>query len=262
MKKPRSWIAALFNRDARQKPVDAAPADRTARAEILDAARGFAIVMMIAYHLCYDLNHFGMVNIFMYTPFWARYKVFGLTIFVGVSGMSMALAARRGMRPGPALKRIGLLALCALAITAGSLFIDPDRFIFFGAIHFFALAGLAGLPFLRLLWPNLVIGMLLIALGAFYQSPLFDHPLLQWTGLVSQLPDSGDYFPFLPWFGVFLVGIFTGKILMNEPILFRPIGVPGAGILDALGRHSLVIYVVHQPLLMGTLWLVRTLFLA
>lgn len=243
--------------------VDAGTATGTGahrRSDAVDAARGFAIFMMIFYHLCYDLDHFNVMNIFMYTPFWNNYKIFGLSIFVSVSGMSMVLAARGGIRMKSFLKRFAVLVVCALAISIGSLFINPDRFIFFGAIHFFAVASLLGILFVRAYWLNLIIGSVVIFLGATYQHTVFDHPFLQWTGLMTFKPGSDDFFPFFPWFGVFLVGMFAGKSFMTREFLYATIRVPGIGALNLVGRHSLAVYIVHQPILMGLVWTVRFLF--
>jgi uncharacterized membrane protein len=83
-------------------------------------------------------------------------------------------------------------------------------------LHFFLLASLLGLAFMRLYWANLGLGSLLVLAGITLQHPLFDQPGLQWVGLMTHKPITEDYVPLLPGFGVFLLGMFLGKSFLRS----------------------------------------------
>lgn len=222
----------------------------TVRFDLPDAVRGLAVVLMMVFHFCFDLSDFGYARFDFYNdPFWLNARVFIVTLFVGVSGVSLALASRRGINWQRFWRREAVLLGCAALISVGTYAMLPQAWIFFGILHFMALATIAAIPFLRLGKVNLLLGIGLIALGVWVSHPFFDTPLLQWFGLMTYKPVTEDYAPFLPWFGVFLVGIVMGNYLPSEAFfayslrqyaLFRP--------LLWLGRHSLLVYMLHQPI--------------
>ena len=90
-----------------------------------------------------------------------------------------------------------------------------------------------------------------------YQSGWFDAPGRRWIGLMTHKPPTEDYVPLLPWFGVVLLGLFAGPRIIG--FARRTAGVLNRhGLVRGLalaGRHSLIIYLLHQPLLIGTLFL-------
>jgi uncharacterized membrane protein len=144
-----------------------------------------------------------------------------------------------------------------LLVSIGSYVVFPQSWIFFGVLHHIAIASLLGLAFLRFDSANLLIGGALIALGVFMKVPLFDASAMQWIGLMTHKPITEDYVPLLPWFGVVLVGMFVGHRLMPsrlESVASRPI-LPGERLLALMGRHSLLLYMVHQPIFLALLYL-------
>ncbi len=215
---------------------------------------------MIAYHFCFDLNHFGVIQQnFNREPFWLAARGFILTSFLALVGISLALTAQHGIRTAAYVKRLALIALCAVAVSAGSYVLFPATWIYFGVLHFIFVAGIAGLPFVRLRWSNLILGIALIAAGVFLAFPLFDQPWLNWIGLMTQKPGTEDYVPLLPWFGVLLLGLFAGKRLLAGRLAGWVHRWRGAGPLGRslkwMGRHSLAVYMLHQPVLIGILYL-------
>lgn len=227
----------------------------------VDAVRGAAIALMIAYHLCFDLVYFGVLSIdFNHSPFWLGLRSLIVSLFLGVMGMSLTLAARHGLRRRPTLRRLALLLASAGLVSLGSYLLFPASMIFFGVLHFIVVASVLALPFVRFYWINLVAGIGLIVFGLIYQSELFNQPWLQWIGLMTYKPVTEDYVPLLPWFGVVLLGVFSGKAIYERgPIpafaRWRPARAPGE-ILTWAGRHSLMIYLLHQPVLLGGLYLI------
>lgn len=229
------------------------------RYQLIDILRGIAIVLMVFYHFCYDLTYFHLAQFDFYRgPFWLNLRTLIVSLFLGLVGVSLVLAADHGINKRRYFKRLGLLVLFALAITISSYFMFPGRTIVFGILHFIAFASVAGLLFVR--WPmaSLVMGVGIIVLAQIFQHRIFDQAWLHWLGLMTHKPATEDYVPVIPWFGVVLIGIFLGHCLQRRPGLqfVRTFQLHGtlAGGLALAGRHSLLIYMLHQPILLGLLW--------
>jgi uncharacterized membrane protein len=236
------------------------PSPAAARYPIIDAVRGAALLAMFVYHFCFDLNYFGVIHQdFNHDPFWLTARTSILSSFLLLVGVSLALATRRGIRWRAFLRRLGLVAGCALLVSISSYLMFPRSWIFFGVLHHIALASLLGLAFLQLDWANLLLGLVLIGLGAFAQLPAFDAPAFQWIGLMTHKPITEDYVPLLPWFGVVLLGIFAGKRFatsrgIDQIRAWQP-RTASSRLIALAGRYSLLLYMVHQPVFIGALHL-------
>lgn len=230
------------------------------RYDLLDALRGTAVVLMIAFHFCYDLNYFGLAQFDLYTaPFWLHARTFIVTMFVTIAGISLYIANQKGVGRG-FWKRAGLLLLCSTLISVSTWFLFQASWIFFGVLHFMLVGSLLAVPFIHKgIIINLVLGVVLIIMGNTLSFSLFDQPFLQWFGLMTHKPFTEDYVPLLPWLGVLLVGMWLGSLWVKNPLLHhnltKKIGYP----LLWLGRHSLFVYMVHQPILFGLFWVVLSL---
>ena len=234
------------------------------RIPALDVARGAALVAMFAYHLVWDFAHFGYID--ARTPFSPDMQLFSYVIassFLFISGLSLALARRRPFDWRVYWMRLALIAGAAALVTAASWLLFPDALIFFGILHCIAAASLLALPFLFLPWPAaLAGGALAAALPQFVTSRAFDTPALIWSGLGVAIPVSNDFRPLLPWAGALLFGLAAGLAMQRHGgfnILRRVSGSSAPARLLAFGgRHSLAIYLVHQPvffaLLTASVW--------
>ncbi|MCB1534422.1 MAG: DUF1624 domain-containing protein, partial [Rhodoblastus sp.] len=234
------------------------------RIPALDVARGAALVAMFAYHLVWDFAHFGYMD--ARTPFSPDMRLFSHVIassFLFISGLSLALARRRPFDWRVYWMRLALIAGAAALVTAASWLLFPDALIFFGILHCIAAASLLALPFLFLPWPAaLAGGALAAALPQFVTSRAFDTPALIWSGLGVAIPVSNDFRPLLPWAGALLFGLAAGLAMQRHGgfnILRRVSGSSAPARLLAFGgRHSLAIYLVHQPvffaLLTASVW--------
>ena len=231
----------------------------SSRYQLIDILRGVAIGLMVFYHFCYDLEYFRLASFdFSHAPFWLNLRTLIVSLFLGLVGVSLVLAAERGINRRRYFKRLGLLVLFALAITINSYYMFPGRTIVFGILHFIAFASVAGLLFVR--WPrtSLVVGVGLIGLNLVFQHRFFDQAWIHWVGLMTHRPATEDYVPVIPWFGVVLIGIFLGHLLQRGTALqfvrtWQVQAAPARGLALA-GRHSLLIYMLHQPVLFGLLW--------
>ncbi len=132
----------------------------------------------------------------------------------------------------------------------------PASWIWFGVLHAIAMSLLLARPLVRHPALALVIGVAVIAAGNLYADARFDNRALGWIGFMTAKPRTEDYVPLFPWTGVLLLGIAAGHALVRKE--FRPIAwaeqLPRW--IAWLGRHSLATYMVHQPLLLGLLYLV------
>jgi uncharacterized membrane protein len=238
------------------------PATGVSRFALVDMARGLAVLLMCAYHFCYDLNYFGIARLdFQHDAFWRGSRTLILTLFLGIVGVSLYLSAATGFRWRAIARRLLLLLLCSGAVSLGSYVLFPHRWIYFGVLHFIALASLLGLAFVRLGRFNALLGAALIAAGIEVGNPWFNRPWLQWVGLMTYKPPTEDYVPLLPWFGIVLLGLVVGDLLYGRKrapdFARRDYPSPPARVLGFLGRHSLVIYMTHQPMFMGMLYLLH-----
>lgn len=237
--------------------VSAQPTHKSPRLAIIDAGRGIALFLMFAYHFCFDLSYYGFVSIdFNNTPFWLGARTFIVTLFLLLVGISLQLANASGIRWPATWRRVATIGVAAAGVTIASMLLFPRSYIFFGILHFIALASLLGLPFLRYRWLTLATAIGVLLLDLTFSSPLFNQPLLQWFGLMTYKPFTEDYVPLLPWFGAVLLGIFIGSWMVQVQHQFsRWQGNSGAWSLTRMaGRHSLLLYLIHQPILLGLLY--------
>ena len=243
------------------KPADAAaaPAGRLAG---LDVARGLTIVWMVFYHLVWDLTFFGVLAIDLLGDFvwWVQPQII-TTLFLLWVGAGLALAAAGGVPVRRYLRRTGWIALAALGITAATMVAFPQSYIFFGVLHCITAASLIGLAVRPLPgWALAALGTAFVLLPRLDWPALFDRPALIWLGLGDRVPLSNDFVPLLPYAGAMVFGLLLGRRLARGPADRGP-QAPGTGRrwLAWMGRHALILYLVHQPVLLGALFAVHHL---
>jgi uncharacterized membrane protein len=249
----------LSRRHARRHPSTRAAAHpRThapARIAAIDALRGGALCLMFVYHFSFDLRYYRVIaSDFEHDPFWLGFRALIVASFMALVGISLVLADRAGATTAHFWKRIGIIAACAVAASVASYLVFPRTFIYFGILHCIAVASILAWPTVRKPLVALVIGVALIAAGLAYSDPLFDARAFSWLGFTTHKPATEDYVPLAPWAGVVLIGVAAGHALARAN--FRPLSqlANAPRWLRFLGRHSLVVYMVHQPILLGALW--------
>ena len=224
------------------------------RVSSVDVLRGSAIVLMVIYHILFDIYLFGMADIDLYgLPLVLFQRLIG-GMFLLLVGVSIVLSEKRNQEGYiHHARRAGKLALIALLITAVTWIYPHEGFIRFGIIHMIALSTLIAPLFLRLGKLNIILGILIILAGL--QIHYTDIDYLFWLGLIRYDYMAYDHYSMVPWFGMVLIGIELGKKID----LWKDI-VPKNALLSFLGRNSLAIYLIHQPLLIGALLLSARIF--
>jgi len=230
------------------------------RYQMIDLLRGIAILMMFSYHFSFDLHYYGfIVQDFYNSAFWVYYRSLIVSLFLLLVGVSLHLATAKGIKTASYFRRLGLLLFFAGLVSITTYLQFAERMIFFGILHFIAVASILALAFTRFYWFNLITGIAMIVLALSVQHVFFDQPLLQWFGLMTHKPLTEDYVPLLPWFGVVLIGLFLGKFIYqnNSMPLFQNWHSHHIAVrtLTFAGRHSLLIYMLHQPVFMGLLYI-------
>jgi len=225
----------------------------------VDAARGSAVVVMIAYHLFYDLDYFGAYPQDMLAGAWFVVNRVFASLFLLLVGVSLTLSrSRLDGSHFPKYLRRGLRVFgLGLLITATTYLVLDSGTIVFGVLHCIGLSIILAYPFIGRKNLSLVLGLVLIAAGFLVRNVRMDGYALVWLGVQPTVFYTLDYFPMLPWFGVVLVGVFAGHSLFPEGR--RSIEVPDIAKNPAvrltayLGSRSLWVYLLHQPVLIGLL---------
>jgi uncharacterized membrane protein len=244
----------ILTKSGRGPDTERSATGKTGRFWEVDAARGVAILMMVVYHFTYDLYAFGGYDVDAVSGFWARFADATASLFLFLVGVSLAIVhARSGGGFRKYLFR-GLRILgYGLVLTAVFLAFGMG-IVAFGILHLIGVSIILAYPFLNLKYANLLLGVLIFGAGLYLQAG--DPTGSAWLLPLGVVPEGWimpDYRPLLPWFGVVLIGLFFGNVVYGDgrrpgsipdpaPTLSRP--------LLPLGRNSLVIYLVHQPVMM------------
>lgn len=226
----------------------------------LDLARALALVAMAVFHFTFDLELFGFAAPgTTMLPGWRWLAFLTAGSFLFLVGVSLWLAHGQGIRWRGYWRRLAMIAAAAAAITVVTFLAIPDAFIFFGILHCIALSSLLGLAVLRLPAAVLIaLGAAVLWLPQAVRFEALDAPWFWWTGLQATGVRAVDYVPIFPWFGPVLFGIAAARLMARAGAWERLARWQAPGLLRALawpGRHSLAVYLAHQPVLVALVWL-------
>jgi uncharacterized membrane protein len=236
----------------------------TPRLAIIDALRGFAVAQMIVYHFIYDLNYFGWVRLRMLIDHpWVGWRTAIVSQFLLLAGVSLVLRVTYKPAWSDFWKRWLQIAGAAALVSAGSWLVFGPRFIWFGILHFIAVALVLVRPLVLLGAWNLALGAGALAVGLLYADAAFNPAPLNAIGFVTRKPLSEDYVPLFPWVGVVLIGAGMGSLWARRGFsLAAPLAALNNSpprVLVLLGTWALTVYLIHQPILMGVLWVLTKL---
>lgn len=221
------------------------------RYDIIDIYRGFAVFLMIIFHFTYDLAIFKYVALTFkkhQDPFWWFLPRIIVFLFMLSMGMSLYLVHYPQVKWKPFGKRLLKLLFFAIIISVTTYYLFPKRWIYFGTLHSIAVCSILAIPLLRAnKYFNLVLGL-----------GLFSHAIITGKSIPFwMLPHASmDYIPPFPWLGAVAIGIFLVKHELHT------FDIPQnfiTRILKYLGKYSLRIYLLHQPILYGLVYLFNRL---
>lgn len=250
----------------------------------IDFLRGCAIILMVGFHWMVDRN-FLYGNSFGVSPLvLSLWQMVTAGLFLLLAGVSLTLhrdqpektvqivclsqqhcnLPPRNVIPWNLFRCNlwrhrnlwrGLIILgWGLLITVITRLFLPKEYIIFGILHLIGMAVLISQPLLHLKTWNLALGIMVIGLGIYLGSQRVPFPWLLWAGFIPDNFASIDYFPLFPWYGAVLIGIFLGNTLYgNERRNFTLKDPPQCKAIQwlcFLGRNSLLIYLIHQPVLL------------
>ncbi len=241
---------------------------KPSRVHLLDELRGFIIIFVVVYHLLFDLTVLfpaGMDD-WMFDPWMNNLRDGFVAVLVLISGIS-CLYSHSNLRRGFKTFAFGMV------FTVVTYLFMPSELILFGILHFFGccmmLYALLEKPISQVpVWLGAGVCILLFFLtkdiyygkiglfGYTVNMPAFFYgkPLLFPLGFASAGITSSDYYPMMPWAFMFFAGAFLGRIIRKgkAPVWFYSSHLPW---LAKIGRHTLLIYLVHQPILYSILYL-------
>jgi len=232
---------------------------RLSRIPLIDLARTAALAGMVAFHVTYDLILFDLIpRAYAASNFFYYHARVVAGSFLVLAGLGLWLSHGQGIRWPAFWRRFALVAAAAALVTVTTRVAMPEYYVYFGILHAIALFSLLGLAALRLAAPITVLIAAGFIAGSFYlPGPQFDAPMLRFLGLGTQPAQTIDFEPIFPWFGAVLLGVALGQIGTKLGLWARLAGTLSGRWGDTLswpGRHSLVIYLIHQPILMGLIW--------
>lgn len=241
------------------------------RLRFLDGYRGIMILSVALYHGLYDLVYmFGISMPWYSSPAADAWQEIMCCSFILIAGLSNSFTRKPFFR---ALKLLG----CAAVLTLVTWVAMPDYIVVFGILHCLGVMSLVTIPVSRLLkrasGGRLVLLTVIFALvflltfslyrgkiggfGMYLHLPsvLYESSWLFWLGFPSPAFSSSDYFPLIPYGFLYLAGCSLGALGSKEGFPRWMYTFSFGRVLEWLGKNSLWIYMAHQPIIYGVLWL-------
>lgn len=229
------------------------------RYNFIDNIRGLALINMIAFHIIYDLVYIFGENYSLYPSiFSVIWQTLIAITFIITSGISYNFGKKNS-------RKFIILFIFAAILSVFTGFFMKDEFIAFGIIHFLAFGTLFLLIFdnlLKHIHPyigiplNLIlfISTMFISKGyinliidkIFLPQSIYDLNFLFWLGFPGDNFFSADYYPVIPWIFILLTGYFIGQLILRKKVKMKK---KSYNPISFLGRHSLIIYMIHQPII-------------
>jgi uncharacterized membrane protein len=236
----------------------------------IDMLRGLAIFLMIFGHILWDLDYFGL--------FPMNYAVYSLLqktvppLFFLLVGISIIVNKKKAEEKpffneniyykNLILRGLKVFSL-GMILTIGSLIYIPEKAVIFGVLHCIGVSIILTALFLKFKTSALPFSLLILFSGTFISQFVFEKPtffhLMVGLHQTNVWMYTIDYFPLIPWFGICLLGVVIGDFLysgskrrfhMPDLSKYKPVII-----FQWLGKHSLIIYLVHQPIIGGVLLL-------
>jgi len=234
----------------------------------LDMVRGLAILLMVFGHVLWDLDYFGIIpmNNWIYSMLQQTVP----PLFFLLVGIGLVVSKKKIENKSPekqnlffkilfkrGLKVIGI----GMLLTLFSLLFLPETPVIFGVLHCIGTSIILSIPFLKYKEYSLLVGVVILLIETELAKINFSNPSIFHLIIGMQPAEvwkyTVDYFPLMPWFGICLLGIVIGDILycgdergfrMPNIEKYKPVKL-----FSWAGQHSLAIYLIHQPIIAGTI---------
>ncbi|AET70637.1 putative membrane protein [Desulfosporosinus orientis DSM 765] len=210
----------------------------------IDVLRALAIILMVLFHFVYDLREFAAININYESPLWFVIGKASALIFIFISGLASGLSrspVRRGL----------IVFLLGMVVSVVTYLALADMYVRFGILHFLGVAMIL-FPLLNTLSSPLllILSGLAALLGFLLNKIVLRTSLLIPFGVIYKNFSTVDYYPLFPYISVTILGILAYRhyYARRDKRLFK-LEVRSKSI-RWLSRHSLAIYLVHQPILL------------
>ena len=203
--------------------------------------------MVVIYHFGYNLSEIFDMNINFFNPFFNALQKIGVSLFILLSGIASNYSENN-------LKRGIKLFIIALLLTLVTYLFNNDYYIKFGILHFLGIAIILYHFYRHASYQELfAILIFAIFITGYVQTTTVHSPYLFWLGLYNRSFVSADYVPLFGFLTVFIIGNILGKYLKAKKWYFNKLK---ANIFTFLGRHTLLIYLIHQPIIIAILYLI------
>ena len=234
---------------------------KTKRIIGIDIFRGWAILLMVIFHFSFDMQYFNIIDFqIQNSMFFTWFRFLIVSMFLLTVGMSLQLTHQVKINWSNLKKRAFYLGIASILVTVSSYIIFPNRWIYFGILHFILIASFMVLPLLNR--PYLSLTLAVTSFIAFHLNILNMHWLFNLLVTPLHLPPtiSVDVVRFVPWISFVLVGMSMVSLGWHQKFFNTHFFNKQNRINDffsLLGQHSLLIYIVHQPLLFGMFFLLK-----
>ena len=213
---------------------------------------------MICYHFYWDLGYFGFTDLRAVTQGVSLLiaQLIGIS-FITIAGISGRVLSFSSNFKTKFSKRISKLIIISAMISLVTFLLDNNNFIFFGILHFLAMCSIFSLILLNVTKSYLLF-LFFVLVGAISLSSItFDLPtMVSWLGFNKNPPITNDFYPLFPWLTFYLFGFWIGHIIMNResrPLenisSIYPLSSKLFKFFEFVGKNSLIIYILHQPIL-------------
>lgn len=219
----------------------------------IDVVRFIAIILMVTFHLVYDLNEFANVNVEYEFGFWYYVGTVSAFLFIVVSGISSGFS-RNTFKRG--LKIFGF----GMVITIFTYFFDSSQYIRFGILHFLGVSIMIS-PFLKKInsWFLIIIGIFSFIAGKYIEALTVNTFLLIPFGFIYKGFVSMDYYPLFPYISYFIIGVLCYKLFYYKGKSLFGFNYDSY-LLKVVSSNSLKIYLLHQPIMFCTVYIINDIY--
>lgn len=236
------------------------------RYEKLDVLRWIAISMMIVFHINYTLlNIFSIWTLNFSEPFWSIFWLCWWNLFIIISWISFLLWEKKYW--DKICKKYFLysifLWITAIFITLFTYFFIREQIIVFWILHFFSLSFLLIIFFRKLKYLNMILWIIILLIPILIQFES-DTNYLSFIWLHNKYFYSADFWPLIPYFWIFLLSYTISLYLFEKEILQKILSWEKKWyvytLLKFLWKHSLIIYLVHVPIIVSLIYLLEKIW--